>query len=365
MDLDALYYVSQASQNGTGWEVSLINYALTALSVVFYSSSNIPIKRYDCGDGVFFVWLTSVSIFICGFICHCIRSFPTFHLEPAIGGVLMFIGQVLNVTIIQLFGLGISTLVYSIVVVIVGWVLSVVGFLGMEKPFFYEAYLNYIGLAFCIVSIVAFSLIKVNTSKHKIPQTNTPAEIIERKLTKRLLRLFPILRQNANILSILILKALGLLLAIAIGLCYGTQFVPTYILLARSNADPSLSSNPLDYIFPQCLGVLVGGTLILAVYCAVKKNNPYVNQRLVLPGFLSGALLGGGTVVWGYSSFKLNPAISYPLVSVGSPALSTLYGICLFREIRGKRNYIILAAGLFLMTVGVTSVGFSRIPLNF
>ena len=346
------------SSNSTDFQTTLINYALSTVAVVFYSASNIPIKSHDCGDGVYFVWLTSITIFVSGFICNWIRNFPPFHIEPAIGGVLMFIGQVLNVAIIRLFGLGIPTLLYSIIVVMVGWVMSVVGFLGMEKATFYEPYFNYIGLVFCLISIVAFSLIKVNET-----QLATPAANIFPKFSDQFFNSFG--RSQQNLLKSIILKFLVLLLATAIGLCYGTQFLPTYILLARSKNDSRLSSDPLDYIFPQTVGVLVGGTAILAVYCVIKRNRPFVNQRLVLPGLLSGALLGGGTVFWGYSSYKLSPAVSYPLVSVGSPALSTLYGICCFREIKGRRNYIILAAGLVPMTIGVILVGLSQIQLYY
>ena len=352
-----LFSQYQSYANSTDFQTTLINYALSTLSVVFYSASNIPIKSHDCGDGVFFVWITSISIFVSGFICNCIRNFPPFHIEPAIGGVLMFIGQVLNVAIIRLFGLGIPTLIYSIIVVLIGWFMSVVGFLGMEKAIFFEPYLNYIGLVFCLISIVAFSLIRVNEA-----QIATPASHLVSKLTDK--QSFDVISiSQQNLLKSVISKLLALLLATAIGLCYGTQFLPTYILLARSRNDTSLSSDPLDYIFPQTVGVLVGGTVILVVYCLIKRNRPFVNQSLVLPGLLSGALLGGGTIFWGYSSYKLSPAVSYPLVSVGSPALSTLYGMCCFREIKGRRNYCILALGLIPMTVGVILVGLSRIQL--
>lgn len=342
-----LYHGYQSAQNSTDIQTTLINYGLSVVAVVFYSASNIPIKSHDCGDGVYFVWLTSISIFIAGFICNCVQKFPPFHYEPMIGGVLLCVGQILNVSIINLFGLGVPTLVYSIIVVMIGWVMSVVGFLGMQRAVFYEAYLNYIGLVFCLISILAFSLIKVNT---------TPG-LRRRNVTENVTRLQPSLINSIG------LKLFALLLALAIGLCFGTQFLPTYILLAKSVNDPSFSSDPLDYIFPQTVGMLLGGTVILFLYCVFKLNKPFVNPRLVLPALLSGALLGGGTLFWGYSSSKLSPAVSYPLVSVGSPALSTLYGICFFREIRGRRNYLILASGLIPMTIGVILVGLSRIQL--
>ncbi|KAI6654784.1 putative membrane protein [Oopsacas minuta] len=347
-----LYSVFQSTQNSTDIQTTLINYALSVVSVVFYSSSNIPIKSHECGDGVYFVWLTSISMFISGFILNSIRNYPSFHYEPVIGGVLLCIGQILNVAIIRLFGLGVPTLVYSIIVVMVGWIMSVVGFLGMQKAVFYEAYLNYIGLAFCLISIVAFSFIKLNV-KQDLTDQNTGNDINGIVVSK----------PDNSFLRAVGLKLIAFLLAIAIGLCFGTQFLPTYILLGRSENDPSLSSDPLDYIFPQTVGMLVGGTTILFLYCLFKMNRPFVNPKLVLPGFLSGALLGAGTVFWGYSSYKLSPAVSYPLVSVGSPALSTLYGICFFREIKGKRNYIILASGLIPMTIGVILVGLSRIQI--
>ena len=347
-----LYHDYQSAQNSTDIQTTLINYGLSVLAVVFYSASNIPIKSHDCGDGVYFVWLTSISVFIAGLICNCVQKFPPFHYEPMVGGVLLCVGQILNVLIINLFGLGVPTLVYSVIGVMIGWVMSMIGFLGMQRAVFYEAYLNYVGLVFCLISILAFSLIKVNTNQGLSANNviNDTSEIIVTKSQPSLLRSIG-------------LKLFALLLALAIGLCFGTQFLPTYILLAKSVDDPSFSNNPLDYIFPQTVGMLLGGTIILFLYCVFKLNKPFVNPRLVLPALLSGALLGGGTLVLGYSSSKLSPAVSYPLVSVGCPALNTFYGICFFREIRGKRNYLILASGFIPMTIGVILVGLSRIQL--
>ena len=347
-----LFHDYQSAQNSTDIQTTLINYGLSVVAVVFYSASNIPIKSHNCGDGVYFVWLTSISVFIAGLICNCVQKFPPFHYQPMIGGVLLCVGQILNVSIINLFGLGIPSLVYSIFGVMVSWVMSVVGFLGMQRAVFYEAYLNYIGLVFCLTSIVLFSLIKVNTKPglRKENVINDTTEIVAKS-------------PQPSLLKSIGLKLFALLLALAIGLCFGIQFLPTYILLAKSVNDPSFSSNPIDYIFPQTVGMLVGATVILFLYCVFKLNKPFVNPRLVLPALLSGALLGGGTLFLGYSSSELSPAVSFPLVSVGCPALNTFYGICFFREIRGKRNYLILASGLIPMVIGVILVGLSRIQL--
>ena len=74
--------------------------------------------------------------------------------------------------------------------------------------------------------------------------------------------------------------------------------------------------------------------------------------------------------MWGVgnSSFflannALTQAITFPIVSSGPSAISALWGILLYREIKGTKNFIILSIGFTVATVGAVLCGLSKIKL--
>ena len=56
----------------------------------------------------------------------------------------------------------------------------------------------------------------------------------------------------------------------------------------------------------------------------------------------------------------LSQSIAFPIVASGPPVIATLYGIFLYKEIKGLRNYIILAFGFSFAIAGSTLCGFSK-----
>jgi glucose uptake protein GlcU len=71
--------------------------------------------------------------------------------------------------------------------------------------------------------------------------------------------------------------------------------------------------------------------------------------------------------MWGIgnSSFflannALTQAITFPIVSSGPSAISALWGVVLYKEIKGTRNFILLGFGFGLALAGSIMCGISK-----
>ena len=45
----------------------------------FWGSSNVPVKQFETGDGVFYQLIVCMSIWSVGFVVNAIRGFPNFY----------------------------------------------------------------------------------------------------------------------------------------------------------------------------------------------------------------------------------------------------------------------------------------------
>jgi len=52
---------------------------------------------------------------------------------------------------------------------------------------------------------------------------------------------------------------------------------------------PGASAELVDYVFPHFCGVFAATTAYMLLYAAVRRNEPALFPRIVLPGFISGA----------------------------------------------------------------------------
>eukprot|EP00341_Mesodinium_pulex_P007638 CAMPEP_0116896146 /NCGR_PEP_ID=MMETSP0467-20121206/5465_1 /TAXON_ID=283647 /ORGANISM="Mesodinium pulex, Strain SPMC105" /LENGTH=67 /DNA_ID=CAMNT_0004567175 /DNA_START=933 /DNA_END=1136 /DNA_ORIENTATION=+ len=64
-------------------------------------------------------------------------------------------------------------------------------------------------------------------------------------------------------------------------------------------------------------------------------------------------------VCWFYGNDSLPVSVSTPYVGAGPGFVSSLWGILLFNEIKGLKNYAILGSSLVLMVLGNLFIGIS------
>lgn len=371
----------------------IATYFISIIPVICFGSTNLPIKKFDCGNGIFYNWVIACTLLISGVIVHIIRGLPPLFILPALGGLIGVSGQQLIPPIIQLLGIGMGVLTYSIVTLLVGWITSYIGLFGIPKPNLFEPILNYSGVAVCVISIMLFALTKptVNKNRHDEEYNNKKLTDSEEKLLlseqneediketiNNISLEHPILSEiKINFYESKVMKrlteltkrtyvkrAIGYTLAIMGGISYGTQFIPIYVMIAKSEENSNYSSNSLDYIFSFTIGAFCTQTIFIVAYSIISLNNPIVKGNLILPGIIGGVLLSIAIILWAYVSALLNPTIAYPLITVGSPAVSLFWGLCIFREIKGYKNYIALTIGGIFMIAGVILITLSNIKLD-
>jgi hypothetical protein len=152
------------------------------------------------------------------------------------------------------------------------------------------------------------------------------------------------------------------------------------------------SQNALNYAFSQYCGIFMASTFYFIAYCSKHPSSPcsaitpLINThcqctsatvRRCTPRSscppLSPASCGPLLRVSALDSLRLNPffqrscpaawfianqklsqAVSYPIVTTLPGIIATLWGVLLFGEIRGQRNYLILGAAYAITFAGVT-----------
>jgi len=154
-------------------------------------------------------------------------------------------------------------------------------------------------------------------------------------------------------------KVVGVFLSILSGCLYGLNYDPVQYLMDRGDA--KTSRNGLDYAFSHYCGIYLTSTVLFLVYLIWKRNNPWVNNRAILPSLASGALWAIAQSSFFVANSKLQMTVSFPIISIGPGVVAALWGIFVFGEIRGTRNYLILAAAFFVSATAVALITLSKI----
>jgi len=158
-------------------------------------------------------------------------------------------------------------------------------------------------------------------------------------------------------------KLLGVVLAVLAGLFYGSNFdPPTYIIdqVKKGSTKWSGSVDGIDYVFSHFCGIFIASTAYFVIYCGYKRNQPFVNPQIILPGMISGVMWAIAQVGFFIANTALGFTITFPILATGPGAVGAVLGIFLFGEIKGTKNYLLLGAALSLTAVGVILITLSK-----
>ena len=153
-------------------------------------------------------------------------------------------------------------------------------------------------------------------------------------------------------------KLFGVLLSIISGICYGVNYDPVQYIIDNF---PNASTNSLDYAFSHFTGIILMSTLLFVCYLIIRRNNPWVNHRSILPSFISGTLWAIAQTSFFIANSKLSITVSFPLSSIGPGIVAALWGIFVFAEIRGARNYLFLFLAFLLSAISITLITLSKV----
>jgi len=325
----------------------------------------VPVKKYETGDGIFFQWVLCTAVWVVGALVNVVRTSYADHLVSSIqfypfamlGGILWCIGNAMAVTIIKCIGLGLGMCLWGSVSLMMGWASGTFGLFGLNQETVPRPILNYIGAGLCVVGVVVF--VAVKSESKKIEQMPTQEE--ERYLLADPYRAGSINTTKSSNDSFIdrlsdpSKRILGISLSVISGLFYGVNFDPPQYIIDRT---PGASG--IDWAFSHFTGIFVMSTFIMIIYCLIKGNKPVLYPEAVLPGLLSGFLWATAQCSWFVANEKLSLVIAFPLISTGPGLIASLWGVLVFKEIRGAKNFAFLGLGFTIIIIAVVLIAMSK-----
>lgn len=406
-----------------------------AIAIFFFGTNYIPVKKFNMGDGMFFQWCLCCGIWIVGTVVGFVQGRPNFEPWAVLGGFFWASGNALVVPIVDCIGLGMGLLLWGTTNMLMGWSMGNFGLFGLNQAQADNTTLNYIGVAFGVLAIVAYSFVRpmedeetveedayklmeddgaggssslaknsvedggasdagypaamsmheeesglrtrassddigrsTRTGHHQVRAkgpinrpvksvNSTSSDESDRKPASKQddddLPKYGLFTQNFTRTE---KTMFGYLAAGFIGVLYAVNFAPPQNLLDNGKG----SDDILDYVQSHFSGIFLTSTVYFAIYCAYKRSKPWVNTRTVLPGFVSGIMWGIAQTAWFVANNALEYTIAFPLVTVGPSFIAAFLGVFVFKEVQGKRNYVVLLCACSMLVVSVTCIAMSR-----
>lgn len=160
-------------------------------------------------------------------------------------------------------------------------------------------------------------------------------------------------------------RLIGCSLAVVAGVLYGSSFVPVLYIKDHGRRNETIyagaSQFDLDYVFAHFSGIFLTSTIYFLIYCAVRKNKPIVYPQAILPGFVSGVLWAIANCCWFIANNYLSAVVSFPIITAGPGLVAAAWGVLVFKEIKGLKNYMLLSVAFCIILAGSLSTAFSKV----
>jgi len=334
-------------------------YICAAVACLCFGSNFVPVKSYSkqIGDGIFFQWILCSAIWTAGFIVYSTRGFPPFHALAMLGGFLWCTGNIMTVPIIKCIGLSLGMLFWGLSNLLIGWCSATFGLFGLEVETVSIPWLNYLGAVLACISGIIFGFIKptetedIRTVENKLVNDMDDTDGGEQHSYPEgdwLDRWSPLRK-----------RVVGVLMAVLAGCFYGTNFNPPQYIM--DHCGDTCSKNGMDYVFPHFCGIYLTSTFYFLLYCVLKQNKPIVPREVAYPGFLSGLMWALAQICWFVANSSLQIVVAFPIVTIVPGAIASLWGILVFSEIQGIRNFLIFGSGFTLVIISVICTVLSKI----
>ena len=91
------------------------------------------------------------------------------------------------------------------------------------------------------------------------------------------------------------------------------------------------------------------------------RGAPMINPRLTLPAMLSGVMWAIAQTCWFLANVSLGgTSVSFPITTSGPGIISAMWGVFVFGEIQGTRNYIVLCTAIATALTGCILISLSK-----
>ncbi|KAL7712982.1 Transmembrane protein [Entamoeba marina] len=377
---------------------TIAGYVGAVVAALIYGSIWIVPKKFTLGDGVFYQWVMCIGIFMSGVFCMLIRGSSQggpIYFEPfaMIGGALWTTGNMLCVPIVQLIGLSLGPAVWGVGNMVTGWITGTFGLFGMraDKDYLKLFWLNCVGMALVVLSIPSYAFIKPKKAKKKKEEdgnydtlnkneTKVDAEEVNEEMVVQISEEVnetkvdteaneelvvqtsdestttesntSIIGNTLSSFPIVVQRLIGFVLAIIAGIFFGSNYDPIKYLI-----DKELSSdNALDYVISHFVGILVTSTIYFISYAIAYRNKPIIYQECIVPGFIAGILWGIAQIGAFISNSNLPYVVSYPIATTGTGFVSAIWGIVVFREFNGIKDFGFFFFGTIVLILGIVCI---------
>ena len=387
------------SQNAT------VGFVCALIAVIFFGSNFVPVKKFETGDGVFFQWVLCSAISFVGMGVQLQQTYaaggsPEFKPMAMLGGFLWCTGNIMSVPVIKCIGLSMGLLLWGGSNMVAGWASGTFGILGLPAPTtpLTTPWLNYLGVALSLASLGLYSFVETNVSGKKDGDASQEYAKLNAgddyaalsSMSPRIVGSEYTMDAHGNVetpdvrvgmgnaaegmsnsedvhqqgsswidkLSRKNKRMVGIIGALVSGVFYGTSFNPVFHII-------DTTSNPGDchaigFVFSHFSGIFLTSTIFMMIYCAATNNRPRIYPRVILPAFLSGIMWAIANTAWFIASENLSFSVSFPLVTTGPGFVSMFWGILVFNEVSGRKNFIILGIALTIAITGVLMIAVSK-----
>jgi len=286
-----------------------------------------------------------------------------------LGGVICL----LTVPVVNRIGLALGLLIWGSTSLIAGWLSGVVGLMGIKKQTdaITSWTLNILGIVLALISMGLASLVRPTV---KSVESFPPAALINAVDNDSAVTYsnpdpnfnadlsFPLIdKQPEPEKASFAQRVAGVGLAMVAGIFFGTNFNPPQYVIDRVDG---ASQNSLDYVFSHFCGILLTSTFWFVIYCAYKETNKQVVEvypKVMVPALISGLMWGVAQTGFFVANEYLAFVVSFPIVSLGPGFVGFVWGVFLFREITGWRNYVVIIIVFLTFIACSICIVFSRL----
>jgi multidrug transporter EmrE-like cation transporter len=258
--------------------------------------------------------------------------------------------------------MGMALSVWGLTGMATGWATGNFGLAGSDRAIEANPTLNYVGVAVAACAGVFFALVQPE------PQVERPEQ------EQQLIKSQKPVRMGSSLSTISAVPydheplgkgvpykggrseyVLGFVGALLAGCFFGSMFDIATVMIqgAPSNGH---SRQPLDYILPQTLGIVLFNGLVLLGYLSYKRftgGEPYIACSVVLPAMISGAMWAVAFTSFNVANAALSSCIAYPIISTGPSVVSMTIGILCFGEYKTLANLAKIGVAFALAIGGV------------
>jgi glucose uptake protein GlcU len=148
----------------------------------------------------------------------------------------------------------------------------------------------------------------------------------------------------------------GFLMAMVAGAFMGYTFTPAEIL-AQTEGN---SSDALDYVWSNYVGIVLAGNVALVVYVLIRNEKAQLQRANVFPALLSGAIWSAAQTAWFKANEELSMVIAFPIISSLPGVIALLIGVIFLGELETTRARFFAAAGIAVRLTGIALIALSN-----